>query len=459
MLTIDNQQGDLFGGWIPEEFLTLSEELNFADKSLDDPSVLAPFLKKAKTTGRPTTAIATYLRMMYLKFRYQMSYETLVKEVGDSLKWRKFCRLPIDKKVPDDKTLIKLTHRYGEEVVKAIHNTVVARAVEAKVIRGKKMRVDTTVSESNIHYPTDWGLLADGVCVVTRTIKKIKEIVRFKTYFRNRTRMMKRRIFLMIKFLKGHSQQAKGKLRATKEEILSIAKAVWSQAIKVFKEIQGKEGRLKEPTEMSLLRFEGLQTELKHWLRLLKRLMEQTRTVLEGNSHIPDRVVSLFDEGARPIQKGKLSPKTEFGRKVLIQEAEKGVVTDYQVHVGNPTDQSLLESAIDKHEEIFGSVPEELATDRGFYSPGQDDRLHERGVKHVSIPVRGNKSPLRKRIERSAWFRRLQRWRAGGEAKISLLKRKFGLRRTQVRGNPANQIWIGWGCIVHNLVLLAGQGP
>lgn len=447
MLTIDNKQGDLFGGWIPGHLLELPEELVFADKMLDDPRVIAPFLKDAKNTGRPTTPIATYLRLMYLKFRYQISYELLVKEVSDSYKWRVFCRLAIDKPVPDDKTLIKLTGRYGEATVKAIFDAVVQQAVETKILRGRKMRLDTTVTESNIHYPTDTGLLSDSVRVVSRTILKIKEVVQLKTRFRNRTRSLKRRILRIAKFLGRRSTKKKGALRQAKQQILSIAEDVQEQAAAVSKELDGRPEAA------------ALQAQLKHWLGLFGRVVSQTQTVLSGNVHIPNRLVSLFDPGARPIQKGKLFPRTEFGRKVLIQEAERNLVADYQVHEGNPVDHSLLEPAVDRHEEIFGRCPKELAADRGFYKRGIDGALQERGVELVSIPAQGSKTAMRQRTERGSWFRRLQRWRVAGEAKISLLKRKFGLRRTLVRGTAASAIWIGWGCIAHNLVWMARAGP
>ena len=188
MLITDNPQPDLFDGWLPPELWNLSEELAFADNALSDPRVMEPFLKNAKDIGRHTTPVSTYLRMMYLKERYQMSYEVTVNEVSDSLKWRRFCHLPLSGKVPDDKTLIKLTGKYGEKAVKAIHDTIVRQAAEAKIIRGRKMRQDTTVTESNIHHPTDTGLIADGVRLITRTIQKIKTVVQLKTRFRNRTR-------------------------------------------------------------------------------------------------------------------------------------------------------------------------------------------------------------------------------------------------------------------------------
>jgi IS5 family transposase len=457
MLTLDNQQPDLFDGWLPPELWELSEELAFADKALSDPRVLEPFLKQANLRGRPSTAVATYLRMMYLKERYQMGYEVLVKEVSDSLKWRRFCHLPLSGKVPDDKTLIKLTGRYGEKTVKNVHDTVVRQAAEARVIRGRKMRLDTTVTESNIHHPTDTGLLADGVRVITRTVKKIQEVVRLKVPFRNRMRSIKRRLIGMVKFLKGKTDKAKKGMRKTKEEILAIGQAVWAQALEVLKELQSGKLPLKEGA--SKLKLLMLPSELKHWLELMKRILEQTRTVLGGNVHIPDRLISLFDPGARPIQKGKLFPRTEFGRKVLIQEAEKGLVTDYQVHEGNPPDQPMLDPALDRHKELFGHDPTEVAADRGFHAPGQDDDLHERGIQRVSIPVKGNKDGRRRRTEQSVWFRSLQGWRAAGEGKISLLKRKYGARRTRVRGTVPTEIVLGWGVIAHNMVLLSRLGP
>lgn len=457
MLIIDNPQPDLFDGWLPPALWELSEELAFADKALSDQRVLEPFLKNGKLKGRRSVPIATYLRLMYLKERYQMSYEFLVKEVSDSLKWRRFCHLPLSGKVPDDKTLIKLTGKYGEKAVKNIHDTVVRQAAEAKIIRGRKMRLDTTVTESNIHYPTDTGLLADGVRVITRTVKKIKEVVRLKVRFRDRMRSVKWRLIGMAKFLKGKTDKATKGMRKTKEKILAIGQAVWAQALRVLQELQSGKLTLKEGA--SKLKLLTLPSELKHWLELMKRILEQTRTVLGGNVHIPHRLISLFDPGARPIQKGKLFPRTEFGRKVLIQEAEKGLVTDYQVHEGNPPDQPMLEPGLDRHKELFGHDPTDVAADRGFHLSGQDKELHKRGIQHVSIPVKGKKGGHRERTEKSAWFRGLQGWRAAGEGKISLLKRKYGARRTKVRGDVPTEIVLGWGIIAHNLILLSRLGP
>lgn len=458
MLTIDHQQPDLFDGWISPDLLALSEERAFADKALSDPRVLGPFLKDAKRKGRPSTAVATSLRMMSLKGRYQMGDEVLTKEVSDSLKWRRFCHRPLSGKAPDDKTLIKLTGRYGQKGVKAIHDTVVRQAVEAKGLRGRKRRLDTTVTESNIPYPTDTGLLADGVRVVTRTVKKIKEGVRLNVRFQNRRRSVQRRLIRRAKSLQGKTEKAKRGLRKTKEQILSISQGVWAQAVRVLEEVQSGKAVLKEGAWK--LSFLMLPLELKRGRALFKRILEQTRTVLDGHVHIPNRRIRLFDTGARPIQKGKLFPKTEFGRKGLIQEAEEGLLTDDPVPPeGNPPDRPMLEPALDRHKELFGHDPKEVAADRGFHAAGQDEDRHKRGIEHVAIPVKGRKDGHRERPEKSGRFRRRQRWRVGGEGKIRLLKRKYGARRTKVRGNVPTEIVLGCGIIAHNLVLLSRLGP
>jgi IS5 family transposase len=172
MLRKDNdsrQQPSLWETVLPPELFQMNEELTKVDKLLDDDCFFTPFEEKFGTKmGRPSTAVATYLRLMYLKHRYGLGYEVLVKEVSDSLAWRKFCHLSLDEQVPDDTTLIKLTHKYGEETVRALNEALVLKLKEGKVIRGRKLRIDTTVVESDIHYPTDAGLLNDGIRVLTR---------------------------------------------------------------------------------------------------------------------------------------------------------------------------------------------------------------------------------------------------------------------------------------------------
>jgi len=167
MLRLDNssqQQPSFWESVLPPELFQMNEELTQVDKLLDDERFFAPFRERFCTRmGRPTIAVSTYLRMMYLKHRYQLGYEVLVKEISDSFAWRRFCHLSLDDHVPDSTTLIKLTHKYGEGTVRALNDTLVLKLKERKIVRGRKLRIDTTVVEADIHHPSDTRLLTDGV--------------------------------------------------------------------------------------------------------------------------------------------------------------------------------------------------------------------------------------------------------------------------------------------------------
>ena len=179
--------------------------------------------------------------------------------------------------------------------------------------------------------------------------------------------------------------------------------------------------------------------------------MAQAREVVSGNRIIPDRIVSFFDPEARPIKKGKLGKTVEFGYKVRIDETESGFVTGYELYSGNPSDDDLLLPAIEQHIARFGAAPHAVATDRGFASRANEKSVEALGVARVSLPTRGKKSKKRSEHEKQLWFQDLQRYRAGGEAKISLLKRKYGLGRSRYRGLAGSKAWVGFGIWVHNL--------
>jgi len=446
MLRMDNssqQNPSLWESVLPPELFQMNEELTKVDKLLNDERFFAPFRERFGTTmGRPTTAVATYLRMMYLKHRYQLGYEVLVKEVSDSLAWRRFCHLDLGDRVPDSTTLIKLTHKYGEGTVRALNNALVLKLKEGKVIKGKKLRIDTTVVESDIHHPTDTGLLNDGIRVITRVVSKLKKVVPgIGRRFVKHTRKAKKIYLGLMKAMKGRtgqdetaSKKARGKLVEVTEEVIADGQAVQAEL-----ELQEK------PFANRLM------GQLGEWIELVERVVRQTQEVIKGNRHLPRRLVSLFDVGARPIKRGKARTDTEFGRKVLLGETDHGIVTIYDVLEENPADTALLKPAVRGHRRLFRERLKAVAGDRGLYSQANEDWLKSSGVKQVSIPARGKVSEERRQYQQHSWFRRLQRFRAGAEAKISLLKRKFGLRRSLMRGDAGTKIWVGQGIFTHNL--------
>ena len=202
-------------------------------------------------------------------------------------------------------------------------------------------------------------------------------------------------------------------------------------------------------------RITRLWQQLHSTLNLTTRVMAQTMLSLQGIRSIPGRIVSLFDPQARPICRGKLDPKVEFGYKGLLVETEERVITTYLVHEGNPADSTLLIPACDTHSRVVGKIPRAVATDRGFTSKVNEAQLVERGVHRVSLPYRGRRSPPRREHERQRWFRRLQRWRAGQEATISLGTRKYEWQKSRMRGHDGARIHLGWGIIAYNLYRFA----
>ena len=423
----------------------MNGELTQVDQLLKDERFLIPFkMKFGSDMGRPTTAVATYLRMMYIKYRYQLGYETLVKEVKDSFAWRRFCHLSLDDKVPESSTLIKLTHKYGEDTVRALNDALVLKLKERKVVRGRKLRIDTTVVESDIHHPTDTGLLTDGIRVITRVVSKLKKVVPgIGSRFVKHTRKAKKVYLGLMKVVKGRTGKDDSALKRARDNLVKIT----GEVIADGREVQAEIELLQEKSPL----LNGLKGQLGEWIEAAEKVVRQTQEVIKGNRRLPRRLVSLFDVDARPIKRGKARTDTEFGRKVLLGETDHGIITTYQVLDENPSDTALLKPVVRGHRRLFRKRLKAVAGDRGFYSQPNEDWLKDNGVRRVSIPKRGKVREDQRRYQKQSWFKRLQRFRAGIEARISLLKRKFGLKRSLMRGSPGVNIWVGQGILAHNL--------
>lgn len=445
--TNNNEYRDPFENCFDPELFQLSAELKKVDGLLDDSRLIQPFIEKFGTKiGRASVPVSTYLRMMYLKERYQFGYESLVEEVKDNIKWRRFCQIPIDKKVPHSTTLIKLTRKYGPEMIKAVNNQLLNQLKSKKILKGKKLRMDSTVVESNIHFPTDAGLLSDSVKKITKIVKEIKKQgFSAKTKFRDRTRTVKKTILQLCKNLHKKATTKKESIKEQTKKLLMITKDVLKQAKAVAND------SVQAAKEDFFDGIKALFDDLNEFTNIAERIQDQTEKVLanKGNT-IKSRIVSIFDPTARPIKKGKLGIKCEFGNKIVVQDTEQGIITGYQVLEENPSDTALVDEVIERHIDVFDKPPDEVATDRGFSSAENEAKLKET-IKRVSMPKRGKLDAERKQHQRQYWFKRLQRFRAGGEAKISLLKRKFGLRRSRLRGLKGIKIHVGWGILTHNL--------
>jgi IS5 family transposase len=443
MLKLRDEQITLWDAIIPESIWALPQELAQVDALLDDERFMKPFIEKHSTRrGRPTKTIESFLRLMYLKRRYGFGYETLIREVGDSITWRRFCRIAIDEPMPDSTTLIKARQRYGDEWVEQVNEILLQKLNESKTLKHRKFRTDTTVVESDIHHPTDSTLLQDGVKVITRMVQNIRKVASQATQgFEDRSKEIKGKILSIAKLLRRRTQESWEELNAITEQVATVTENVCEQASMVLENAKDK-GKAAIKT---------MKEKLSDAITLTRQLVDQAKQVVSGNRIIPDRIVSFFDPEARPIKKGKLSKTAEFGYKARIDETENGFVTGYELYKGNPADDEMLISAVEQHQERFGSVPNAVATDRGFGSKKNEMKLKEMGVGRISLPLRGKKSKKRSEQEAQLWHKDLQRFRAAGEAKISLLKRKYGLDRSRYRGFAGSKTWVGLGIWVHNL--------
>jgi transposase, IS5 family len=448
LLRETDPQTTLWDALLPEEAKWLPAELVTVDGYLDDDRFLAPWrgLFSARV-GRPSVPIETLLRLLYLKHRYGLGYETLCKEVSDSISWRRFCRIPLDRPVPHPTTLVKLVRRAGPEVIGQLNAALVEKLAADKLLRGRKLRADTTVVEADIDYPTDADLLEQAVRKVGGLVRRIKaQGAAGRTRFRDRGRAAGRRMKQLAHSLRRRGGEAMVEVDRLTGEVAGLARQTLRQVQAVVR--NARRARRRRPGDGRLGRLVG---ELEETIGHTGRLLAQTDQRLAGNRVIADRLVSLSDPDARPIRKGKPGRPTEFGYTLLVVEDERGFVCDHQLQQGNPPDAPQLPPAVQRVAKLTGRVAATVVGDRGFGTATNDRALAELGVARIGLQRKGRLSPTRAALERTRAFRRLRSWRVGIEARISHLKRSFGLRRTRLRRLPGAKTWAGLGIFAYNL--------
>jgi transposase, IS5 family len=407
---------------------------------------------QSRTRGRPATPAEVVLRLLLLKHMRNWSYRVLEREVRANLVYRQFTRVGAHK-VPDAKTLGKLALALGPEIIEQIHRRVIAIAREKQIVRGRRLRLDTTVVETDIHYPTDSSLLGDGVRVLTRTMKRIAEITgRAGTALRDRTRAVGYQVRHIARASRSRVRQGQERLTSSYRKLLYHTARVVGQAKRFAAEVAT--GRKRARGLLDQLRLEAHKAYLQRMIPLVRQVMHQTRErIFKGNTHVPGKLVSLFEPHTEVIRKGKAAKPTEFGKMVKIQEAEAQIVTHYQVYQQRPWDSDLLLPALDVHRQLLGRMPYLVTADAAFFSHRNALTAQVRGVKRVAIPnLSPKRSAQRKRLEKKRWFRNAQRWRTGSEGRISLLKRRHGLNRCRYKGMPGIERWVGLGVIADNLI-------
>jgi transposase, IS5 family len=448
-------------------FLPLAQQLSLlkddlldpVDQLLDDAELielvrqcLLTRYPNSARTGRPGMAPDRLLRCCVLKHLKGWSFRELERELRSNLIYRRFTHFDAEA-IPRHNCFSRLFAVLSPEVTKKIHQRVVGLACERGVAQGRKMRTDSTVVESNVHYPTDSTLLGDGIRVLSRSLARIaQQCKQGRLAVVNHGRAVKYRLLEISRAAKTQTQASQQRMRHSYEKLLTTTRAVVRQATEVLEKWQ--KGKLK--VVGNVLAVEVQVGQLRQFVPLVNKVMGQTKERLwQGNTHVVDKVLSLFEPHTVVIRKGKAHMPNEFGRLVRIDEVENGIVSGYEVLVGNPADTTSFLPALQQHQAVFGRVPEMAVGDRGFFSAHNEQAAEELGVKKVALPARGRLSQKRRERQKQRWFRRALRWRAGSESTISTLKHPFSMLRAMYKGERGFQRHVGWSVITKNLFSIA----
>lgn len=422
------QQLSFGDGFIDPSLYELDEELKRVDQLLSQKEFIEPFGDVfSETMGRPGTPIPVYLRMQYLKSRFGLSYEELEREVTERIPWRFFCHLSLQDRVPDSTTLIKLNQRFGDERLAVLNKALVKHLVKTKVIRPRKIRIDSTTIETHISYPTDIGLMHQ----VVKTLSDHAKAAGVK--ISNHVRATKKALARLGASLKSKNKQQKTQVKEALRKTSELASETFTECKHAMKRISEKRKNFTRDMDIA------------------EKILEQTQQKLSGITSIAERIVSLYDAEARPIRKGKLKKPNEFGRTLQLVQDSSGIILDHELQHGNLSDKTELLPLVKKFKKRFGRVPTELATDKGYYSEDNISLLKKINVKRIGIAKIGRLSKQEKKKQHSQWFKNLQRFRCGIEAGISMLKRCFSLGNTKVRGTKATAVCVNWAIFSYNL--------
>ena len=437
---------------LPAEVTVLPDDLAKLDELLSDPALLVPIAVRWERLladagrqagrGRPTIAMDTYVRLMIVKHRSGWGYETLMREVSDSLHLRRFCRIGMSERVPDESTVRKLTRRLGAEVVHEITRELIQKARREKRFRPRAARIDSTVVEADVKYPTDSGLADAGVRALAREGRKLAAKVGEKrNAVRDRSRSMGRKLRALTRSIRRRSGEAKTEVLKLTGETGTLLK----QSI--------KEARKLAATARSRARGRGAGAKLKA-AQALEELADRCEKVTEqitkrvNGEKITDRLVSLWDPDARPIRKGKLGKPTEFGYVDQLCEitantkkGARGFILPPTSQIGNPAEDTLLPDTIQQLRNLDIKL-KEIMVDGAFTTTATNTALENVAD---TVHIAGRQEPDSRRTRR-----RRQRYRTGMEGRVSHLKRGYGLDRSRLKGNEGHQIWDGWATLTYN---------
>jgi len=452
MLTLVGAQVEsLWDEVLPIEIRELPEDLAGLDRVLSDPMLLFPIAQAweqaARERGRPSIAMSSFVRLMVINQRTGWGYETLVREVSDSLHLRRFCLIAIDQRVPEESTIRKLARRLGPDVVQEITRMVIEKAQRETRFVGRAARIDSTVVEADIRYPSDAMLALQGARKLAREGRKLATLVRSRVRVRDRSRSVGKTVRAISKTLARRTGQAKAQVMALNEQagrlIAQSAREAKRLAAAARASARGRGANAK------LLAAANLEEIASRCGKVSEQIDRRARGL-----KITDRLVSIADPDARLIRKGKLGKPTEFGYVAQICEVTentrkgaKGLILPAGHAPGNPAENRLLSQTVDELMRA-GIRPREVVLDGGFMPGPTTDAFPE--LTDDQIQISGRHEPGSRRTRK-----RRARYRTGIEGRISHLKRRYGMRRSRLKGDDGMQIWTGWAILAYDLDTLA----
>lgn len=406
---------------------------------------------KRPQTGRAGMTAAQVLRAFILQRLKNWDFRELRERIADGYTLRRFTTFD-SHPVPKHDAFNRAFHRLTPATLRALNEAVVQAAVTLGLEDGAQLRVDTTVVETDIHFPTDCTLLWDAVRVITRLVQRLGDRRPHAAQgFPDRTRRARRR---MQEISRMTPRQRPRQQRRKYRDLLTVTEAVVQGARAVS--AKAREGGPGDAIGGEIVA--RLCEEIEQFCGLGDRVIEQTRRRVLQGEQVPVRgkIFSIFEPHTDLIVRGKANTPVEFGHKIFLAESRRGLITDYRVLVGNPADEEQVTPSLAQHTARFGGPPVVYAGDRGFHSPANVQALKAGGVRTECLPQRGgSKTPERAAYEKSPAFRKGQRFRAGIEGRISVLARGRGMHRCLLEGRDRFELFVGAAVLANNLLRIA----
>lgn len=417
----------------------IGKELEQMSRILDETpellQVVFDDLTKSKRadTGRQGLTAEQVLRCAVLKQYRQLSYEELAFHLDDSSAFRRFARLQMGQS-PRKSILQENITAVSEQSWETIHQLLINYAVNNKIEKGRKIRIDSTAIETDIHHPTDSTLLADGIRIITRWLAAGKELSPAPVYcYSDHNRVVKKRVMTIL------NSKKEAVRKTAYQDLLHYAQRVVDYALPAIAELRSYQG-------LDVFKALGIAAKLEHAVSLLNKVMDQTRRRVINGEQVPasEKVVSFFEDHSDIIVKGQRD--TIYGHKVFFTGGASTLILDCLIEQGNPADSERYQTLLERQQRILGRMPRQVTADGGFASKENLVFAKKQQIKDVVFAKRRGLSVLD--MAKSHWvYKKLRNFRAGIEAGISVLKRAFGLDRCTWSS------WDGFKCYVRSSVV------